>query len=158
MKKIQKGALQLDLFEPVSKEYQYKVIVTNKMESAKAIVQFHNGRGSQELLFGNAKNDTALSVIPCKRLNANRIFTLASMMAHKLSREMQMVANPAKTHARPKRPAGWTFKRLDTIRHQFLQRAGRFIKPQGKLTLVMSANNAVKNDLLHIMDKLLDAA
>jgi hypothetical protein len=39
---------------------------------------------------------------------------------------MQMVANPAKTHARPKRPAGWTFKRLDTIRHQILQRAGRF--------------------------------
>ncbi len=70
--KIQKGALQLDLFEPVSKEFQYKVIVTNKTESAKAVVLFHNGRGSQERLFGNAKNDTALSVIPCKT-HANRI-------------------------------------------------------------------------------------
>jgi hypothetical protein len=80
------------------------------------------------------------------------------MMAHNLSREMQMVANPAKTHARPKRPAGWTFKRLDTIRHQILQRAGRFIKPQGKLTLIMSGNHAVKKDLMHLMDKLLEAA
>ncbi len=158
VKKIQKGALQLDLFEPVSEQYQYKAIVTNKTESAKAVVLFHNGRGSQELLFGNAKNDTALSVIPCKRLNANRIFTLASMMAHNLSREMQMVANPAKTHARPKRPAGWTFKRLDTIRHQILQRAGRFIKPQGKLTLIMSGNHAVKKDLMHLVGKLLEAA
>jgi hypothetical protein len=76
VKKIQKGALQLDLFEPVSKEFQYKVIVTNKTESAKAVVLFHNGRGSQERLFGNAKNDTALSVIPCKRLNAYWLINL----------------------------------------------------------------------------------
>ena len=80
------------------------------------------------------------------------------MMAHNLSREMQMVASPAKTYARPKRPAGWTFKRLDTIRHQILQRAGRFIKLQGKLTLVMSGNPAVKKDLVHRLDKLFGAA
>ena len=66
-KKAIKGPLQLDLFEPVDREYQYNVIVTNKPESAKAVVLFHNGRGSQEAIFENAKNDTALSVIPCKK-------------------------------------------------------------------------------------------
>ena len=51
----QKGPLQLDLFEPRDFNFDYKVIVTNKSLSAKNIVQFHNGRGSQEAIFGNAK-------------------------------------------------------------------------------------------------------
>ena len=158
VKKPQKGALQLDLFEPVSREYQYKVIVTNKKESAEAIVLFHNGRGSQELLFGHAKNDTALSLIPCKRLGANQVFTLASMMAHNFSKEIQMVARPAANRAKAKRPTAWTFQKLDTIRRQIIQRAGRFTRPQGKLTLTMSPNNAVKQDLLFFMDALQKAA
>ncbi|WP_320045064.1 IS1380 family transposase [uncultured Desulfobacter sp.] len=91
-KKAIKGPLQLDLFEPLDREYQYKVIVTNKTESAKTVVLFHNGRGSQEAIFGNAKNDTALSVIPCKRLVAKQVFTLSSMMAHNFSQEIQMIA------------------------------------------------------------------
>jgi hypothetical protein len=158
VKKPQKGAIQLDLFEPVSHEYQYKVIVTNKTEFAKAVVLLHNGRGSQELVFGNAKNDTALGLIPCKRLNANQIFTVASMMAHNFSREMQMIAHPAASWAKSKRPAAWTFKMLDTIRHQIVQRAGRFTCPQGKLTLTMSGNRAVKKDLLYFIDALQKAA
>ena len=158
VKKPQKGPIQLDLFRPISREYQYKVIVTNKKVSANAVVLFHNGRGSQELLFGNAKNDTALSAIPCKRLTANQVFTVASMMAHNFSRKMQMIAHPAAKRAKAKRPAAWTFKKLDTIRHQIIQRAGRFISPQGKLTLTMSANLAVKKDLLFFIEALQKAA
>ena len=58
VKKTQKGALLLDLFEPIARDYQYNVIVTNKTESAKAVVLFHNGRGSQESIFGDAKNSS----------------------------------------------------------------------------------------------------
>jgi hypothetical protein len=119
---------------------------------------FHNGRGSQESIFGNAKNDTALGVIPCKRLIANQAFTLASMMAHNFSKEIQMLAHPAATRAKPKRPTAWKFKKLDTIRHQIIQRAGRFTWPKGKLTLTMSSNRAVKKGLLHFMDSLQKAA
>ena len=158
IKTPQKGPLQLDLFEPLDLNYEYKVIVTNKTEAAKSVVLFHNGRGSQESIFGDAKTDTALGVIPCKRLSSNQIFTIASMMAHNFSREMQMVAHPAATHAKPKRPAAWKFKKLDTIRHQIIQRAGRLNWPQGKLTLTMSTNQAVKKDLLHFMDVLQKAA
>lgn len=53
-------------------------------------------------MFGNAKNDTALSAITCKRLNTNQVFTLASMMAHNFSREMQMIAHPAASRAKVK--------------------------------------------------------
>ena len=157
-KKQRKGPLQLQLFEPVDFNYDYKVIVTNKTESAKSVVLFHNGRGSQEAIFGDAKTDTALDVIPCRRLAANQVFTVSAMLAHNLSREIQMLAQPAAPRATAKRPAAWEFEKLDTIRHRIIQRAGRLIRPQGKLTLSMSANQAVRKDLLHFISVLQKAA
>ena len=84
--------------------------------------------------------------------------TLASMMAHNFSKEMQMLAHPATTRAKSKRSAAWKFQKLNTIHHQIIQRAGRFTWPQGKLTLTMSSNRAVRKDLLHFMDSLQKAA
>lgn len=156
--KQRKGPLQLHLFEPRDFQYDYKVIVTNKIESVKSVVLFHNGRGSQEAIFGNAKNNVALDMIPCRRLTSNQIFTLTAMMAHNLSREIQMLAQPRASRARAKRPSSWNFEKLDTIRHQIIQRAGRLTHPQGKLTLTMTANEAVKRDLLHFLDVLQKAA
>jgi len=157
-KKQHKGPIQLHLFEPRDFNYDYKVIVTNKLESAKTIVLFHNGRGSQETIFGDAKNDAALDVIPTKRLAGNQIFTLCAMMAHNLSRELQMLAAPSASKARVKRPTAWAFEKLDTLRHRIIQRAGRFTWPQGQLTLTMSANDSVRKDLLHFLDVLQKAA
>ena len=71
-------------------EYEYKVVATNKGRSAKAVLQFHNGRGSQEKIFGEAKQHAALDLIPTKSRNGNRAYTLCSMLAHNLSRELQM--------------------------------------------------------------------
>ena len=157
-KKQHKGPLQLHLFEPRDFNFDYKVIVTNKSQSAKNVVLFHNGRGSQECIFGDAKNDAALDVIPSRRLAGNQLFTLCSMMAHNLSREIQMLAAPFASRALPKRPAAWTFEKLDTLRHRIIQRAGRFTRPQGELTLTMSANRAVRKDLLYFLDVLQKAA
>jgi Transposase DDE domain group 1 len=154
----QKGPLQLDLFEPRDFQFDYKVMVTNKTESAKSLVLFHNGRGSQEAIFGDAKTDAALDVIPSRRLGGNQVFTLCAMMAHNLSREIQMLASPPLPRTLPKRPAAWTFERLDTIRHRIIQRAGRLTRPKGELTLTMSANQAVRNDLLHFLDVVRKAA
>ncbi len=157
-KKQRKGPLQLQLFEPVDYNYDYKVIATNKDESTKNVVLFHNGRGSQEAIFGDAKNDTGLDMIPCRRLVANQIFTISAMMAHNLSREIQMLAKPSSSRSLPKRPAAWKFEKLDTIRHRIIQRAGRISRPQGNLTLIMSANQAVRKDLLHFLSVLQKAA
>jgi hypothetical protein len=154
-----KGMLQLHLFEPRDFDFDYKVIVTNKTESAKSVVSFHNGRGSQEGIFGDAKNDAALNVVPSKRLAGNQLFTLCSMMAHNLSREIQILAaRGTASRALPKRPTVWTFERLDTLRHRIIQRAGRFTRPQGELTLTMSANHSVRRDLLRFLDVLQKAA
>jgi hypothetical protein len=157
-KKQRKGPLQLDLFEPRDFNYDYKVIVTNKTESAKTVVLFHNGRGSQEAIFGDAKTDAALNVIPCRRLAGNQIFTICAMMAHNLSREIQMLAQPSASRSLAKRPAVYAFARLDTLRHRIIQRAGRLTRPQGELTLTMSANQAVRSDLMQFLDVLKMAA
>jgi len=157
-KRQHKGPLQLDLFEPRDFNFDYKVIVTNKSLSANSTVQFHNGRGSQEAIFGNAKTDAGLSVIPTKRLAGNQIYTLCAMMAHNLSREIQMLASPRVVRSLPKRPAVWSFEKLDTLRHRIIQRAGRLIRPKGELTLTMSANQAVREDLSHFLDVLQKAA
>jgi hypothetical protein len=157
-KKQYKGPLQLDLFEPRDFNYDYKVIVTNKTESAKTVVLFHNGRGAQEAIFGDAKTDAALDVIPCRRLAGNQIFTICAMMAHNLSREIQMLAQPSARRSLVKRPAVYAFERLDSLRHRIIQRAGRLTRPQGELTLTMSANRAVRADLMQFLDVLKQAA
>ena len=153
-----KGPLQLDLFEPRAFNYQYKVIVTNKTNSAKSVVLFHNSRSSQEAIFGEAKNDSGLNVIPTRRLAGNQVFTLCAMMAHNLAREIQMLANPPRLRARPKRTAAWRFYTLDRLRHRFIQRAGRLTRPQRELTLSMSANPAVRKDLLYFLEAVQKAA
>jgi hypothetical protein len=118
------------------------------------VVLFHNGRGSQEGMFGDANNDAALDVIPSRRLAGSQMFTLCAMMARNLSHEVQMLAAPSVQLTLPKRPAAWAFEKLDTLRYHLIQRAGRFIRPQGELTLTMSANRAVRKDLLHFLDVL----
>ena len=46
----------------------------------------------------------------------------------------------------PKRAVRWVFKTLHTIRHVVL-RAGRLTRPEGKLTLTMSGNREVREQV-----------
>ena len=69
-----------------------------------------------------------------------------------------MLAAPAANRALPKRSAAWAFEKLDTLRHRIIQRAGRLTRPQGQLTLTMSANETVRKDLAHFLDVLQKAA
>ena len=53
-----------------------------------------------------------------------------------------------------KRPALWSFEQIDTLRKRIIQRAGRLIRPQNRLTLSMSANESIKSELLQILEAL----
>jgi hypothetical protein len=158
VRKQEKGALQLDLFRPVEHEYEYKAIVTNKVCKAADVLLFHNGRGSQEKLFGEAKQHAALDVIPTRRLMGNQVFTLAGMLAHNLCRELQMATMPAARGDLKKRPAKWEFESLGTIRQNLLHIAGAITRPQGELTLTMNANDSVRKKLARYLDGLMNAA
>jgi hypothetical protein len=142
-----KGPLQLDLFEPRSREYDYQVIVTNRKTSASNVMEFHHGRGSQEGIFAEAKSHCQLEYIPVRSLHGNQTYCLASMMSHNLTRELQMQTAGQEYGTTPKRRNLWGFETLSTLRQRLLQRAGRLIRPQGRLTLVTSGNEAVRRDL-----------
>jgi hypothetical protein len=143
-----KGPLQLDLFVPRDYEFDFRVILTNKvLDDAAAVMEFHHGRGSQEGLLGEAKQFTHLDYIPARRLVVNQVFTLSAMLAHNLGRELQMAAEPRSRRDTAKRAARWAFRKLGALRHVIL-RAGRLTRPEGKLTLTMSGNAAVRDDVL----------
>ena len=143
-----KGEIQLDLFEPRELDYDYKVIVTNKIETARTILQFHNGRGSQENIFAQSKTQTQLDYTPTNNLNANRSFITAVMMTHNLSQEIQMISKEVARNTTAKRCTLWVFEKIGTFRNNLIHRAGRITYPQGKLTLTLNANDKVKAEFL----------
>lgn len=148
------GPLQLDLFIPMDFEYEYTVFATNKDIPAGHALDFHHGRGSQEKLFGEAKQHAALDVVAGKRLSTNQAFTLMGMLAHNLSRELQMAAHrPLRTES-PSRPPRWLFISLGTTCQRYLHRAGRLSRPQGRLTLTMNANPTVESEIRHYLGAL----
>jgi hypothetical protein len=152
-----KGPLQLDLFVPRDYEYDYRVIATNKGTSADAVRLFHHGRGSQEGLIGEAKDHAQLDYVPTRRLAANQLFLAASLMAHNLSKEIQMSAKQKARATSPTRPALWEFEKLGTLRHRLLQRAGRLTNSHGTLNLTLNANDAVQKDYEQYLGALLAA-
>jgi DDE family transposase len=157
-RKHEKGPVQLDLFTPVEHGYEYKTIATNMTGAAADILLFHNGRGSQEKLFGEAKQHAALDVIPTRRKIGNQVFTLAGMLAHNLGRELQMATRPADRDDLEKRPAKWRFDSLGTIRQHLLHNAGTLTRPQGELTLTMNSNDVIREELSRYLDGLMKNA
>jgi hypothetical protein len=157
--KIQKKEpVQLDLFEPYEYGYEFKVIVTNKLCNMKKVLQFHNGRGSQEALIGELKAHCQCDLVPMRKKVGNQAYLFAGIIAHNLSRELQMATQGKQRNTTEKRAPLWKFKQLGTIRGNIIQRAGRLTKPQGKLKLTMSANKAVRNEIISLFDAFDNAA
>ncbi len=142
-----KGVLQLDLFMPRDYNYQYKVVVTNRTNKPANVIGYHEGRGTQEGLFAELKSQAAMSYVPCNTWNGNKIFMLCGIMAHNLTRELQMRHLDRERNTTMKRPALWKFSRIDTLRKVVIQRAGRLIRPGGVLTLSLAANDSVRENL-----------
>ncbi len=141
----QKGPIQLDLFAPEETQYEYKVIVTNKSQGARKIVRFHEGRGQQENVFSELKSQGQLDYVPCRKWIANKLFLMSNIVAHNLTRELQMQSHSPDRGTTEKRSPLWIFEGLATFRQKFLQRAGRLVQPKRKLTLVMNLNQTVKS-------------
>jgi hypothetical protein len=157
-RKQYKAPVQMDLFIPYEYGYDFKVIITNKSISAKKVLAYHNGRGAQEGLFAELKSQTQMDYVPTKKQAGNQVYILAAMLAHNLNRELQMHCRVRDRGTTERRMPLWRFEQLGTLRRKLIQRAGRLTRPQGKLTLTMSANAATKTELLHYLDRLKEAA
>jgi hypothetical protein len=146
-----KGPVQLDLFEPGAPGYRFTALVTNKRGGARAIAEFHHGRGSQEKLFGELKDQLAMGHVPVRTEAGNQIYMWSSLLAQNLARELQMQARPRTRTTGAARQALWVFQEARTLRARLFQRAGRLIRPGGRLTLSLAANPAVRNQLLELL-------
>ena len=142
-----KGPIQLHLFEPRSHEYDYQVIVTNKTSSAKPVMEFHHGRGAQEGVFAEGKQFCQMEYVPVRTLYGNQVYCLSAVMAHNLTRELQIDAYERERGTTAKRRNLWGFETLGTLRNRLIRRAGRLIRPQGRVTLVISANEKLREEL-----------
>jgi hypothetical protein len=157
-KRQHKGPVQLNLFVPYEHGFDFKVIVTSKKSRAHKVIAFHEGRGAQEAVFAELKSDAAMDYVPTHTLCGNQVYLVASLMAHNLTRELQMISGqPART-LNDKRSPLWPFARLSTLCRDLIQRAGRLTRPQGRLTLTMNANHSAKKELLHYLEVLEAAA
>lgn len=154
----QKAPVQLDIFVPFDYQWEFKVILTNKKLTAAKLVSYHNGRGSQESIFAELKSCNQMDYVPTRTWAGNQVYLLSAVMAHNLTKELQMITRPPQRSTEQKRPTLWKFKKLGTLRKEIIQRAGRIIRPQGELVLSMAKNDAVKDQMLQFLDGIERAA
>ena len=99
-----------------------------------------------------------MDYIPVRRWGGNQFYTMAAIMAHNLTRELQMVARPKENGTTEKRSPLWRFNELNTLRHLIIQRAGKLTNPHGELTLTLNGNEAVQRDFFLFLDAFKKAA
>ena len=150
--------IQLDLFQPAVYGYEFKVIVTNKRMSPRKVVAFHEGRGSQEGIFAELKTHCQMDYIPVKTRAGNQLYMFAGILAHNLTRELQIRLDPRARGTTAKRAALWCFREIGTLRRTLIQCAGRMIRPAGKLVLSMNSNESRERELRHALSILSAAA
>ena len=153
-----KEPVQFELFVPQQYGYEFKVIVTNKKVSFKKLLQFHNGRGSQENIFGELKTQNQMDYIPVRTLFGNQMYLCSAIMAHNLIRGLQIETRKPNRRMTEKRSPLWIFQESDMIRRHLIYRAGRLTKPQGKLKLTMSGNEATEKTFRFYLDALKSCA
>ena len=143
--------IQLDLFRPTEYGYEFKVIVTNKRMSPRKVVAFHEGRGSQEGIFAELKTHCQMDYVPVKTRVGNQLYMFAGILAHNLTRELQIQLDPRARGTTAKRAALWCFREIGTLRRTLIQCAGRMIRPAGKLILSMNSNDRLERELRHAL-------
>lgn len=157
-KQQQKGPVQLDLFEPYEFGYDFKVVITNKSLQVGSLLDYHDGRGSQEGVFAELKSHCHMEYIPVRTRHGNELYLLAGLFAFNLVRELQMQNEECHRSTTSNRATLWVFEKVDTIRKTVIQRAGRLSRPGGKLTLTFCAGRNLKERVLGFLDSLSQAA
>jgi hypothetical protein len=95
-----------------------------------------------------------LDYVPVRTLYGNQTYLLAGLFAYNLTRELQMQTVQPARGTTAKRTCLWVFGKVDTLRKTLLHRAGRLSRPQGILTLMLSANSWIRTRLLQVLDQI----
>jgi len=93
--------------------------VTNKTGWALKIVRFHEGRGQQENIFSELKDQVNMDYLPSRRWAGNKVYLICAILAHNLGRELQMDATEPQRGTTEKRSPLWVFEGLEIMRRKF---------------------------------------
>lgn len=149
---------QLDLFDPADGHFEYSAVATNKILGGKSLWYFVCGRGSHEKAYGELKSGFAFDSVPTQHYGANSAWQILSVLAFNLMKSLQVA-----TTAQPRGPSRkrHTLFRLETIQSQrflWLNKAGQLTNPQGRPTLDVGSNPALKKRLQQMTEQLTKAA
>jgi hypothetical protein len=135
---------QLDLFDPDDGYYEYSAILSNKAVNGRTLWYFLCGRGAHEKAYGELKTGFAFASVPTHRYHANSAWQVLSILAFNLTRSFQTATGaPSRTQNRKRRPR-WRFSSIQTLRFNFINRAGIITKPQGRATLDVGPSKTVR--------------
>ena len=126
---------QLDLFDPDDGHYEYSAIATNTSLGGHALWHFMCGRGAHEKAYAELKNGFAFDSVPSMSYHANCAWQLFSVLAFNLTRALQTQLVSDLRPRTLKRRTLVALKSIQTLRFEWLNRAGVLVHPDGKATL-----------------------
>ena len=81
-----------------------------------------------------------MDYVPTRTWAGNKLYLLSTILAHNLTRELQMIAAPPQRNTTQKRPALWAFTQLKHSSETALSTAlVDWFGPKAILTIAMSA-------------------
>jgi hypothetical protein len=100
------------------------------------------------------KSRCHLDYVPVRTLYGNQNYLLAGLFAYNLTRELQMQTSEPQRGTTAQRHCWWVFEKMGKLRKTLSHRAGRLSRPQGLLTLTISANTWIRTRLLQILNQI----
>jgi hypothetical protein len=149
---------QLELFNPDDGYWEYSVVATNKTLELVALWHFQNGRGVQEKTIGELKSGLAFAAIPTQTYSANTAWQKLNILTHNLVTTFQLQTTASEKPRSLKRTGLYLLRSIATLRFEWLNRAGRLVRPHGSPVLRLVDNNAVRSKVEAITKALTRAA
>ena len=149
---------QLDLFDPDNGTWEYSAVATSLDFDVRRLWRFMAGRGLHEKIIGELKSTLALDTIPTNHYEANSAWQQFVVLAHNLLANFQIetaVTERPRTH---KRTAHWVLRSAQTLHFEIINRAGRLVRPEGRLTLQLQRNKQAEQQFDQISTALGKAA
>ena len=148
-------AFQLDLLQPDDGFYEYSMVATNKTCHEASLWAFMAGRGGHENTLGELKDGLAFASVVTQDWDANSAWQILNALAHNLVRDFQLHAGIAteKSNTR-KRTARLRFRKMRTLRFQWIHLPARIARPQGRTELRIAAEPKTRERLDHALAKL----
>jgi len=149
---------QLDLFDPADGHFEYSALVTNTGFSGRTLWHFMAGRGTHEKAYGELKSGFAFDCVPTRNYGANSAWQILCVLAFNLMKSFQIAATAQPRSRSRKRRTLHLFQTIQSLRYQWLNRAGRLIYPDGRPTLDIGISPAVRRRFILINERLSEAA